>query len=167
MPKCIAIASTGTDLPANLLRGFHGADVCCTVERDVHVLASIRQLTCGHCVLQYVEEPTAIMDANLEFSKATGIPIALDESLDDAFAHAGASAAVLRSLLPKSCPAPGVAAVVVKPAVLGGFEASSIVASWARNLGMQVMPLTLHGVTCVWQEHHKVAAFIPPLLSFD
>lgn len=84
------------------------------------------------------------MDANLEFSRATGIPIALDESLDDAFADARAGATVLRSLLPEAVPTPGAEAVVVKPAVVGGFEASSTVASWARSLGMQVTPLTLH-----------------------
>ena len=32
----------------------------------------------------------------------------------------------------------GVAAVVVKPCVVGGFEAASSIASWARSRGMQV-----------------------------
>lgn len=102
------------------------------------------------------------MDANLEFSRATGIPIALDESLDDAFPSTRAGTAVLRSLLPESGPAPGVAAVVVKPAVMGGFEASSTVASWARNLGMQVKSLTLHATDLVWENTTQALLILSP-----
>ena len=33
----------------------------------------------------------------------------------------------------------GVAAVVVKPGIVSGFEAASRIASWARSRGMQVL----------------------------
>ncbi len=90
-------------------------------------------------VMQYLEEPTVSLEAALEFSRATGIPVALDESLDDSLQdHAAVS---LRSLLPEASAAAGVAAVVVKPAVVGGFEAASLIADWARARGIQVTNL--------------------------
>lgn len=110
---------------------------------------SFRQLPTIDTVVQYVEEPTASVEATLDFSRATGIPVALDESLDEAlrgWAGAGGAAAALRSLLPEVKACSGVAAVVVKPAVIGGFEAASLVAGWARARGVQVAILT--SVTC-------------------
>ena len=44
----------------------------------------------------------------------------------------------LHAVLPDVRAKDGVAAVVVKPGVVGGFEAASRIASWARSRGMQV-----------------------------
>ncbi len=61
------------------------------------------------CEIEYIEEPLADPEQSTAFQELTGIPVALDESL------ALANPATLD--LP-----PGVAAFVLKPAVLGGFE---------------------------------------------
>ncbi len=44
----------------------------------------------------------------------------------------------LHAALPDVRAKDGVAAVVVKPGVVGGFEAASSIASWARSRGLQV-----------------------------
>jgi len=61
------------------------------------------------CEIEYIEEPLADPRQSATFYEMTGIPVALDESL------ALANPATL------DVP-PGVAAFVLKPAVLGGFE---------------------------------------------
>ena len=45
----------------------------------------------------------------------------------------------LHAALPDVRAKDGIAAVVVKPGVVGGFEAASRIASWARSRGMQVV----------------------------
>jgi O-succinylbenzoate synthase len=100
--------------------------------------------------VQYVEEPTSDLRASLDFSAATGIPIALDESLDEALAQASSLSAcpaaaapvaqALRALPIARSGAAGaaVAAVVVKPGVVGGYERAFQVAAWARARQPQV-----------------------------
>ena len=43
----------------------------------------------------------------------------------------------------------GVAAVVVKPGAVGGFEAAWAAASWARSRAMQVVFLTDTSASCI------------------
>ncbi|KXZ52492.1 hypothetical protein GPECTOR_9g536 [Gonium pectorale] len=86
--------------------------------------------------LQYLEEPCADPRDMAAFYQQTGVPVAADESLDEglllprpACSHAG---------LPADRAA-GLAAVVVKPAVVGGLEAAAEVAQWAQRRGVQVV----------------------------
>lgn len=104
------------------------------------------------CGPQYIEEPAASLADSLRFAALTGIPIALDETLDEACtqihsAAGGAKLGELEEALPAVSAAGGVAAVVLKPAVLGGFERTARVAAWARVRGMQVRELAVLTMT--------------------
>lgn len=104
-------------------------------------------------VVQSLEEPTASLEETLEFSRVTGVPVALDESVDAALRCCTAAAeqrAALRSLLPAAAAAGGVAAVIVKPAVIGGFEAASIIADWGKARGIQVLGGLSQAHSFVW-----------------
>ena len=75
-------------------------------------------------------------------SSCPGLPIALDETLDDIIREesqaCGTSMPIqLRSLLHNH----GVAALVVKPSVVGGFERACTIARWAHGAGLQVREL--------------------------
>ncbi|XP_022149055.1 protein PHYLLO, chloroplastic isoform X2 [Momordica charantia] len=79
------------------------------------------------CGLQYIEEPVMDEDAIIKFSEESGLPVALDETIDRIqndpvkelarYAH------------------PGIVAIVIKPSVIGGFENAALVARWAQQLG--------------------------------
>ncbi|KAJ0242827.1 2-oxoglutarate decarboxylase/hydro-lyase/magnesium ion-binding protein [Hirschfeldia incana] len=79
------------------------------------------------CNLQYIEEPVQNKDDLIRFCEESGLPVALDETLDDI----------------KECPLrmlakythPGVVAVVIKPSVVGGFENAALIARWAHQHG--------------------------------
>ncbi|KAF2599247.1 hypothetical protein F2Q68_00008609 [Brassica cretica] len=79
------------------------------------------------CNLQYIEEPVQNKDDLIRFCEESGLPVALDETLDDF----------------KECPLrmlskythPGVVAVVIKPSVVGGFENAALIARWAQQHG--------------------------------
>ncbi|XP_009127684.1 protein PHYLLO, chloroplastic isoform X1 [Brassica rapa] len=79
------------------------------------------------CNLQYIEEPVQNKDDLIRFCEESGLPVALDETLDDF----------------KECPLrmlakythPGVVAVVIKPSVVGGFEIAALIARWAQQHG--------------------------------
>lgn len=94
--------------------------------------------------MQYMEEPTASLQDSLEFSGATGIPIALDETLDEALlSYSPANQtpsvpAVLQGLLGAKSGCEGLAALVVKPGVVGGFERAFQIAAWAQPRGLKV-----------------------------
>jgi isochorismate synthase/2-succinyl-5-enolpyruvyl-6-hydroxy-3-cyclohexene-1-carboxylate synthase/2-succinyl-6-hydroxy-2,4-cyclohexadiene-1-carboxylate synthase/O-succinylbenzoate synthase len=105
--------------------------------------------------LQYIEEPVASVENDLAaFHCTTGVPVALDESVDRAMhlawrryhehdEHDSASkessaepqsvAQALRELFE---PTFGVVALVLKPSVLGGYENCALVASAAREKGI-------------------------------
>ncbi|XP_058112414.1 protein PHYLLO, chloroplastic isoform X2 [Magnolia sinica] len=75
--------------------------------------------------LQYIEEPVHSEDDIIKFCEETGLPVALDETIDHiqgdplnklmAFVH------------------PGIVAVVIKPSVVGGFENAAVIAKWAQQ----------------------------------
>ena len=68
------------------------------------------------------------------FWQETGIPVALDETVDE---HLAGLAPRQEPSLPASREA-GVSVLVVKPAVVGGFERVGHIARWAHARGMQV-----------------------------
>lgn len=109
-------------------------------------------MSCVHgvCGLQYVEEPAASLADSLRFSAETGIPIALDETLDQACAAADGAklGELLSAALPWVSAAEGVAAVVLKPGALGGFERTAQVAAWAGERGMQVWDCGTAALCC-------------------
>ncbi|CAI5534996.1 unnamed protein product [Closterium sp. Naga37s-1] len=88
------------------------------------------------CNLAFIEEPVSNLHLLSEFYQATGLPFALDESLDDALllppSHDTPTLA-----LPASLDWSGLAAVVVKPSRLGGMEAAAVAARWAALLGAE------------------------------
>lgn len=110
--------------------------------------------------LQYVEEPTINPADMLHFFMETGVAVAVDESLDEGIIGPTACQAAAASIssssssskhssssrhsssLPRSPLLPltahtGLAAVVIKPSVVGGLEASWAIATWARKQGAQ------------------------------
>ena len=94
--------------------------------------------------LQYVEEPVRDVENDLAaFHCTTGVPVALDESVDDAFSRARAenlsAADALEDLFE---PTFGVVALVLKPGVLGGFEACAAAAAAARTKGVDAVVTT-------------------------
>lgn len=91
--------------------------------------------------LQYIEEPLKdpTADTIAQFYSETGIPVALDESIDEGlfgfFLEDGYwSTATDLEPLPS-----GIAAVVLKPSVLGGFLQASRLAKIARSRGASVI----------------------------
>jgi isochorismate synthase/2-succinyl-5-enolpyruvyl-6-hydroxy-3-cyclohexene-1-carboxylate synthase/2-succinyl-6-hydroxy-2,4-cyclohexadiene-1-carboxylate synthase/O-succinylbenzoate synthase len=107
-------------------------------------------------VLAYVEEPTQDPRDMSTFYAETGIAVAVDESLDEglvgpqhvllnpAAAEVGlnpndsSSSSSSRERLDLSASS-GLAAVVIKPAVVGGFERAWGLARWAQQEGLRVV----------------------------
>ncbi|KAL2905213.1 Protein PHYLLO chloroplastic [Bienertia sinuspersici] len=79
------------------------------------------------CGLEYIEEPVQCEDDIVRFCEESGLPVALDETIDNfqgkihdslnRFAH------------------PGIVALVIKPSVVGGFENAAVIAWWAHIKG--------------------------------
>lgn len=77
--------------------------------------------------LQYIEEPVKDEEDIIKFCEETGLPVALDETINcvrenpyealQKYTHSG------------------VVAVVIKPSLIGGFENASLVAQWAQQRG--------------------------------
>ncbi|XP_048503546.1 protein PHYLLO, chloroplastic isoform X4 [Beta vulgaris subsp. vulgaris] len=79
------------------------------------------------CGLQYIEEPVQCEDDIVRFCQETGLPIALDETIDKIQGNVPDSLARFTH--------PGIVALVLKPSVLGGFENAAEIAWWANNKG--------------------------------
>ena len=98
--------------------------------------------------LEYVEEPVADPMADLSaFHCTTGVPVALDESVDEALAATAATAAATAAAAATALadlmePTFGVVALVLKPSVLGGFEACAAAAAAARSRGISSVVTT-------------------------
>ncbi|GFR45865.1 hypothetical protein Agub_g7316 [Astrephomene gubernaculifera] len=111
--------------------------------------------------LEYLEEPTSDPRDMAAFYQLTGIPVAADESLDEGLllltspparsggasgggvygnnAGGGGTAPSYSGPGLPTNRAAGLAAVVLKPAALGGVEAAVEVARWAQRRGVQVV----------------------------
>ncbi|KAK6931406.1 Thiamine pyrophosphate enzyme, C-terminal TPP-binding [Dillenia turbinata] len=79
------------------------------------------------CKLQYIEEPVQSGDDIIRFSEETGLPVALDETIDNFQGN------LLESL--GKFAHTSVVAVVIKPSVVGGFETAAMIAKWAQQKG--------------------------------
>ncbi|WOK95438.1 protein PHYLLO, chloroplastic isoform X2 [Canna indica] len=81
--------------------------------------------SCVKCLdLQYIEEPVNREDEIVKFCDESGLPIALDETIDNLkgdFLHK------LQNFIH-----PGIVAIVIKPSVVGGFENAALIAKWAQ-----------------------------------
>ncbi|KAB5538297.1 hypothetical protein DKX38_015830 [Salix brachista] len=79
------------------------------------------------CDLQYIEEPVENVDDIVKFCEETGLPAALDETIDNfQESHLNMLAKYTH---------PGIVAVVIKPSVIGGFEKAALIARWALKHG--------------------------------
>ncbi|KAK9276554.1 hypothetical protein L1049_006088 [Liquidambar formosana] len=80
-----------------------------------------------NCGLQYIEEPVQDQDDIIKFCEETGLPVALDETID----NIGENPLKMLAKFTHS----GIAAVVIKPSVVGGFENTAFIARWAQQQG--------------------------------
>nr|XP_051209292.1 protein PHYLLO, chloroplastic isoform X2 [Lolium perenne] len=74
--------------------------------------------------LQYIEEPVISVDDLIKYCENSGLPVALDESIDNL---KGDPIDKLQQFVH-----PGIVAVVIKPSVVGGFERAAHIAKWAH-----------------------------------
>ncbi|PON74619.1 Menaquinone biosynthesis protein MenD [Parasponia andersonii] len=79
------------------------------------------------CDLQYIEEPVNNEVDVIRFCEESGIPVALDETIDYIQENP------LDILMKYTHP--GIVAIVIKPSVVGGFENSALLAQWAQQHG--------------------------------
>ncbi|KAL6961689.1 hypothetical protein U1Q18_002488 [Sarracenia purpurea var. burkii] len=87
------------------------------------------------CDLQYIEEPVRDEDDIIKFSEQTGLPVALDETIGNILENPLEGLAKFTHS--------GVAAVVIKPSVVGGFENAALISRWAQQHGkMSVVSAT-------------------------
>lgn len=94
------------------------------------------------CLVQYVEEPVHDTRDLAAFFDQTHVPLALDETLDKALSGRGPQTSKSGesrlqqhiSGLSKGA----VAALVMKPGVIGGFERAACLSQWAASHGIQV-----------------------------
>ncbi|KAM7271199.1 hypothetical protein ACFE04_030413 [Oxalis oulophora] len=80
-----------------------------------------------NCDLQYIEEPVQNEDDIIKYCEESGLPVALDETID----RIGKDQ--LQFLAKYTHP--GIVAVVIKPSFVGGFENSALIAKWAQQMG--------------------------------
>ncbi|KAI5383507.1 hypothetical protein KIW84_070768 [Lathyrus oleraceus] len=83
------------------------------------------------CNLQCIEEPVQDEDDILKFYEESGLPVALDETVDKIQENP------LKKLLKVTHP--GIVAVVIKPSVVGGFENAGLIAQWVHQHGKMVV----------------------------
>ncbi|KAI8539299.1 hypothetical protein RHMOL_Rhmol09G0170900 [Rhododendron molle] len=78
-----------------------------------------------NCNLQYIEEPVQDEEEIIKFCEQTGLPVALDETIGNIRDNTLERLAKFTH--------PGVAAVVIKPSIVGGFENAALIARWAQQ----------------------------------
>ena len=91
-------------------------------------------------MLQFLEEPLQDAADLAALHAATQVPLALDESLDQAVSGLilSGSRAAPEALARLLAPGRGVAALVVKPSVVGGVQAALSLVRWGHAAGCKV-----------------------------
>ncbi|KAF8399244.1 hypothetical protein HHK36_015109 [Tetracentron sinense] len=79
------------------------------------------------CDLQYIEEPVHYEDDIIKFCEETGLPVALDETINNIQENPLKRLAKFIHT--------GIVAIVIKPSVVGGFENAALIAQWAQMQG--------------------------------
>ena len=87
--------------------------------------------------LQYVEEPTRAAHEVAAFHFTTGIAVALDETIDDILCESSSLAEASAAISRVADQSTGIVAVVLKPSVIGGLEATSLIARIAMSRGVR------------------------------
>lgn len=77
--------------------------------------------------LQYIEEPVNDEDDIIKFCEESGLPVALDETIDNLQENPLQKLARFTHN--------GIVAVVIKPSFVGGFEKAALIAKWAHQQG--------------------------------
>ncbi|KAK1425534.1 hypothetical protein QVD17_20887 [Tagetes erecta] len=79
------------------------------------------------CALQYIEEPVNDENDIIKFCEESGLPVALDETIDNLQENPLKTLARFKHN--------GIVAVVIKPSFVGGFENAALIARWAQQQG--------------------------------
>ena len=87
--------------------------------------------------LQYVEEPTREARDIPAFHFTTGVPVALDETIDEILRSSTNFTEASAAIAKVADQSTGVAAVVLKPSIVGGLEATAAVAKVAMSRGVR------------------------------
>ncbi|XP_057963060.1 protein PHYLLO, chloroplastic isoform X2 [Malania oleifera] len=106
-----------------------------------------------NCGLQYIEEPVQNEGDIIKFCEETGLPVALDETIDCIKDHP------LKTLAKFTHPR--VVAVVIKPSVVGGFENASLIARWAQQQRKMVV------VSAAFESSLGLSAYIQLACYFE
>ncbi|PHT48075.1 Protein PHYLLO, chloroplastic [Capsicum baccatum] len=77
--------------------------------------------------LQYIEEPVNDEDDIIKFCEETGLPVALDETINSIRKN--------HLIVLAKYTHPMIVAFVIKPSVVGGFENAALLARWAHQQG--------------------------------
>ncbi|KAL7216668.1 hypothetical protein ACSBR1_028577 [Camellia fascicularis] len=87
----------------------------------------VNWLTRGKVEIQDLQEPVQDEEDIIKFYEETGLPVALDETIENVQENSlGMLAKFTHS---------GVVVVVLKPSVVGGFENAALIARWAQQQG--------------------------------
>eukprot|EP00873_Tetraselmis_striata_P011091 jgi/Tetstr1/431355/TSEL_021046.t1 len=104
---------------------------------DAAVLLAVREAAAAGAGIEYVEEPCAAPSDIPMFFVSTGLRAGLDETVDE---HAAALRQGAESpVFPQLLSFPAIAAVVIKPSVVGGIEATEALAAEAAAAGKAVV----------------------------
>ncbi|XP_019053464.1 PREDICTED: protein PHYLLO, chloroplastic isoform X2 [Nelumbo nucifera] len=98
------------------------------------------------CDLQYIEEPVDSVDDIIKFCEETGLPVALDETIDSMQEDPVDKLSEFVQ--------PCIVAVVIKPNVVGGFENAALIAKWAQKHDKMAV------VSCAFESSLSLSAYI-------
>jgi hypothetical protein len=104
-----------------------------------------------------MQEPVEISKDIPRFCREGGIPVALDESVDE---DVSTSYEMLERIASE-----GVVAVVIKPGRVGGFERAASLASWAHSRGMVAVISSAFETSIGLSAYAHLAAYVDERLS--
>lgn len=104
-----------------------------------------------------MQEPVEFPKDIPRFCKESGIPVALDESVDE---DVSTSYEILERIASE-----GVVALVIKPGRVGGFERAASLAAWAHSRGMVAVISSAFETSIGLSAYAHLAAYIDERLS--